>query len=147
MRFNRIIKLIICILFFVIFSGCESGQCEEFGSDETWSYIQSFCNNVDYFCGMYSHVSSSSGCSENDIEVLNKMMESNYTISEFMDCNSNGIIDPQEFGKQVWENGRLTSLNIGFIDNVSTGDCSPDSIFYPVDYIYLFLPNNLLTLF
>ena len=54
-----------------------------------------------------------------------------------MDCNINGIIDPQEFGKQVWENGRLTSLNIGFIDNVSTGDCSPDSIFYPVGYIYL----------
>ena len=29
-----------------------------------------------------------------------------------LDCDSSGEIEPQEFGKQTWENERLVALNL-----------------------------------
>jgi len=50
-----------------------------------------------------------------DISVLQKFIELNSSpeiFRHYMDYNGNDILEPLEFGYQVWDNGRLIQLNL-----------------------------------
>ena len=54
-----------------------------------------------------------------DINVLKSFIKINSQIGNYMDYNSNGIIDPLEFGYQAWdENGRLVTLDLNYSPNI-----------------------------
>ena len=68
-----------------------------------------------------------------DLNVLENFIDLNSqgVFHHYMDVDVNGIVDPWEFGVQVWnlDNGKLISLNLNYNQNVIM-DPEPDRINY-----------------
>jgi len=124
---KSILKTIL-ILFSLLLNGCYMDDCD---GPDGWG---EFCSNVTYNC-------NGSECNQSDINIINKIIELSNDINDGMDCNSNGDIEPQEFGRQVWDNGRILELNISGDGNDKIEPQCKNVYVHHVDR--LVLPDNI----
>ena len=73
--------------------------------------------------GQLSDCDAPYGYDCSDIAILKSFIEVNSQIfRHYMDYNENGVLEPLEFGYQVWDNGRLLQLNLNYfwMNNITT---------------------------
>ena len=83
-----------------------------------------------------------------DILVLQKFIELNSSpeiFRHYMDYNGNDILEPIEFGYQVWDEGRLIQLNLNYNENIIMKPDNPSEL-DPTNYRLTQIPDNIVAL-
>ena len=83
-----------------------------------------------------------------DISVLQKFIEINSSpeiFRHYMDYNENDILEPIEFGFQVWDEGRLVQLNLNYNENIIMKADNPSEL-DPTNYRLTQIPDNIIAL-
>ena len=118
---------IILILFSLQFIGCDMDDCD---GPDGWG---EHCSNVTPNC-------NGSVCNQSDINIIYTMIELSKDINDGMDCDSSGVIEPKEFGNQVWVGDRLHELRFSGDYNDEIEPQCKNVYVYHVDQ--LVLPDN-----
>ena len=90
------IYILTLILLSLLFVGCNMDDCDGPG----W---RGHCSNVTTDCDGFE-------CNQSDINIINKIIELSKDLNDGMDCDTSGMIEPKEFGNQVWVGDRLHEL-------------------------------------
>ena len=83
-----------------------------------------------------------------DISVLQKFIELNSSseiFRHYMDYNGNDILEPIEFGYQVWDEGRLVQLDLNYNENIIMKPDNPSEL-DPTNYRLTQIPDNIVAL-
>lgn len=92
---------------------------------------------------LLSDCSAPYGYDCNDVAVLQSFIDVNSEVfRHYMDYNASGILEPLEFGYQVWDKGRLIQLNLNYSPNVIMQQDNPSEL-DPANYRLTFIPDNI----